>query len=132
MGEVIDVDTGNFAQEVMSSTKVTLVEFWHDTCPWCAKLAPILEEVAEEYKGKVKFTRFNILVNPYNKELAAHLGIMSTPTIAFFCKGRAIQGVTGFMTKGQLEKTLDDVLQRHRQCLEQSTEVKQNYDQFYT
>jgi thioredoxin-like negative regulator of GroEL len=91
-----------------------------------------LREVADEYKGRVKFTRFNILANPYNRELAAHLGIMSTPTIAFFCKGRVVQGVAGFMTKDQLERILNDVLQRHTQCLEQSTEVKQSYDQFYT
>jgi thioredoxin 1 len=132
MAEIQNVDTGNFLQEIINSAKLTLVEFWHETCPWCARLAPILQEVAEEYKGKVKFTRFNILANPYNRELATHLGIMSTPTIVFFCKGRALQGVAGFMTKGQLEKTLEDVLQRHKQCLEQSTEVKQNYDQFYT
>ena len=132
MGVILDVDTSNFLQEVMSSDKVTLVEFWHETCPWCARLAPILNEIAEEYKGRIKFTRFNILANPYNKELAAHLGIMSTPTIAFFCKGKTLQGASGFMTKGQLEKTLEDVLQRYKQCLEQSTEVKQNYDQFYT
>jgi thioredoxin 1 len=132
MEEVVDVDTGNFQQEVLQSDLLTFVEFWHETCPWCARLAPILEETAIQYKGKIKFTRFNIFATPYNKELAAHLGIMSTPTMAFFCNGRAIQVISGFMTKGQLIKTLDDVLQRHAQCLEQSTEVKQEYEQFYT
>nr|MDO8097550.1 thioredoxin domain-containing protein [Candidatus Njordarchaeota archaeon] len=131
MGEVVDVDTSNFLQEVLQSDILTFVEFWHETCPWCVKLAPILEEVAREYKGRVRFVKFNILASPYNKELAAHLGIMSTPTMVFFCNGRAIQGIAGFMTKGQLVRTIDDMLQRHRQCLEQSTEVKQDYEKFY-
>ena len=72
MGSMFDVDVTSFEKEVLRSDKLTLLEFWHDKCPWCAKLAPILDEVSDECKDKVTFLRLNILANPYNKELAAH------------------------------------------------------------
>jgi thioredoxin 1 len=131
MGNVFDVDVSSFEKEVLRSDKLTLLEFWHEKCPWCAKLAPILDEVSEEYKDKVRFVRLNILANPYNKELTSHLGVMSTPTLVFFCKGKALQGISGFMTKIQLEKTVNDMLQRYRECMEQSTEIKDDSDKFY-
>ena len=72
MGSMFDVDVTSFEKEVLRSDKLTLLEFWHDKCPWCAKLAPILDGVSDECKDKVTFLRLNILANPYNKELAAH------------------------------------------------------------
>lgn len=132
MGSVLDVSITDFEKEILKSDKLTLTEFWHDKCPWCIRLEPILNEVAEEYKVRIKFTRFNILATPYNRELASRLGIMSTPTIVFFCEGKAIQAVAGFMTKVQLEKMLDYTLERYKQCVEQSTEFKQDFESFYT
>jgi thioredoxin 1 len=131
MGKMVDVDVTNFEKEVLRSEKLTLLEFWHDKCPWCAKMAPILDDISEEYKDKLRFSRLNILANPYNKELATHLGVMSTPTVLFFCKGKALQGTAGFMSKIQLEKVIDDILQRYKQCAEQSTEIKDDSDMFY-
>jgi thioredoxin 1 len=131
MGSVQDVAITDFDKEILKSDKLTLTEFWHDKCPWCIRLEPILNEVSEKYKGRIKFTRFNILATPYNRELASRLGIMSTPTIVFFCEGKAIQAVAGFMTKVQLEKMLDYTLERYKQCVEQSTEFKQDFESFY-
>ncbi len=131
MGSVLDVAITDFEKQILKSDKLTLTEFWHDKCPWCIRLEPILNEVAEKYKGRIKFTRFNILATPYNRELASRLGIMSTPTIVFFCEGKAIQAIAGFMTKVQLEKLLDYTLERYKQCVEQSTEFKQDFEKFY-
>jgi thioredoxin 1 len=131
MSNVLDVELPNFKKEILESQKLTLTEFWSDRCPWCRVLEPILNSVAEKYKDKIRFTRFNILANPYNRELASHLGIMSTPTIVFFCQGKAIETVAGFMTEIQLEKLMDYTLGRYKQCVEQTTEFKQDFEGFY-
>jgi thioredoxin 1 len=132
MGNILDVEIPDFKKEILDSKSLTLTEFWSESCPWCRALEPILNEVAERYKDKIRFTRFNILANPYNRELASHLGVMSTPTIVFFCQGRAIEAVAGFMTKIQLEKLVDYTLDRYEQCTEQSTEFKQGFEGLYT
>jgi len=49
---------------------------------------------------------------------------MSTPTLLFFCEGRSVEGAVGFMPKERLKKTLDDVIEKHRECIKQSTELK--------
>lgn len=56
--------------------------------------------------------------------MAIHYGVMSTPTLLFLCEGRPVEGVVGFMPKERLKKTLDDVIEKHRECIEQSTELK--------
>jgi len=124
MGSVLEVNAGNWKQEVLQSGTLTVVDFWHDRCPWCIRLEPIYNEVAEEYKGKVKFAKLNILENPENREMAIHYGVMSTPTLLFFCEGRPVEGAVGFMPKERLKKTLDDVIEKHRECIKQSTELK--------
>ena len=124
MGSVLEVNAGSWEQEVLQSDTLTVVDFWHDRCPWCIRLDPIYNEVAEEYKGKVKFAKLNILENPENREMAIHYGVMSTPTLLFFCEGRPVEGAVGFMPKERLKKTLDDVIEKHRECIKQSTELK--------
>lgn len=71
MGSVLDIAITDFEKEILKSDKLTLTEFWHDKCPWCIRLEPILNEVAEKYKDRIRFTRFNILANSFNRELAA-------------------------------------------------------------
>ena len=64
MGSVLEVNAGSWEQEVLQSDVLTVVDFWHSQCPWCIRLEPIYNETAEEYKGKVKFAKLNILKNP--------------------------------------------------------------------
>lgn len=124
MGSVLEVNAGNWEQEVLQSDLLTAVEFWHDRCPWCIRLAPIYEEVAEEYKGKIKFAGLNVLENPENRNIAIKYGVMGTPTIVFLCEGRPVDEAVGFMPKEGLKKKIDDVLERHKECIAQSTELK--------
>jgi thioredoxin len=124
MGTVLDVDAGDWRQEVLNSNILTVVDFWHDRCPWCLRLNPIFNEVSEEYKGKIKFVKLNVLETQTNREIAIRHGIMSTPTLMFFCEGRPVGQALGFMPKEQLKKLIDDMLQKHRECIDQSTELK--------
>lgn len=84
----------------------------------------ILDEVSEEYKGRIKFTKIDFLKTPENLDLAVQHGIMSTPTLVFFCTGRPIQQAVGLMPKQNLEKLLDDTLERHKDCMTQSTKIQ--------
>ncbi len=124
MRSILEANAGNWGQEVIQSNMLTIVDFWHNRCPWCLKLNPIFDGVAQEYKGKIKFVKLNVLENPSNREIAIHHGIMSTPTLMFFCQGRPLGQTLGFMPKERLKKMLDDMLERHADCIEQSTELK--------
>jgi len=124
MENVPEVNASNWKQEVLESDILTVVDFWHNRCPWCIKLNPIFNEAAEEYKGKIKFVKLNILENQGNREIAIHHGVLSTPTLMFFCEGRPVGQALGFMPKERLKKVLDDMLEKHRECVKQSTELK--------
>ena len=124
MVSVKEVNASNWEQEVLESDILTIVDFWHNGCPWCLRLNPIFNEVAEEYKDTIKFVKLNVLEDPGNREIAIHNGIMSTPTLVFFCKGRPVGQVMGFLPKESLTKMLDDMLERHIDCIKKSTELK--------
>lgn len=124
MESALEADASNWEQEVLQSDMLTVVDFWHHRCPWCIKLNPIFNEVAEEYKDKIKFVKLNVLENPNNQQVAIQHGIMSTPTLMFFCEGRPVGQALGFMPKKHLKKLIDDMLEKHRECINQSTELK--------
>lgn len=126
MGSVLELDAVNWKQEVLQPNMLTVVYFWHERCPWCIRLNSVFDEISEEYSNKIKFAKLDILDNPSNREIATAYGIMSTPTLMFFCGGRPLGQTVGLMPKEQLKKILDDMLERHRQCAIQSTELR-NY-----
>jgi thioredoxin 1 len=124
---VSDVNASNWAELVSNPTIPTVVYFWHEQCPWCLRLKPIFSEIAEEFEGKIRFLKLNVLESPANQEIASNFGIMSTPTLLFLCKGRPVGQIVGFVSKEDLEKGLNDILGRYRQCLSQSTELRPAY-----
>lgn len=87
----------------------------------------MVNEVSEEYAGRIRFVRLNILESPTNQETAANYGVMSTPTLMFFCSGRPTGQVIGMTSREDLEKALNDMLGRYRTCLVQSTELRPSY-----
>jgi thioredoxin 1 len=127
MMEASDVDSSSWEREVSNSTILTVVYFWHERCPWCFRFSPTLEQVAEEYRGKIKFARLNVFANSTNQEIADNYGIMSTPTLLFLCGGRPVGQAVGLMSKEDLEKGLNDMLARYKTCLSQSTELRPSY-----
>jgi thioredoxin 1 len=127
MEDVREADASNWAKEVTQSTILTVVYFWHNQCPWCFRLNPILNEVTEEYRGKMKFVKLYVLEDPANQEIATNFGVMSTPTLMFMCNGRPVGQIVGLLSKEDLEKAFDDMLSKHRQCLTQSTELRPAY-----
>ena len=124
MSEVLDVSAGDWEKEILKSNTLVLVDFWHERCPWCKRLAPIYSEVAKEYEGKVKFAKLDVLESQDNREIAVKYGIMGTPTLVFFCEGRPIETIAGFQPKERLKQLVDDMVDKHRECIEKSTEFK--------
>jgi len=127
MEDVREVDASNWTTEVTQSDTLTVVYFWHNQCPWCFRLNPILDEVTEEYRGKIKFVKLNVLGDPASQEIATNFGVMSTPTLMFMCSGRPVGQIVGLLSREDLEKALEDMFARHRQCLTQSTELRPAY-----
>ena len=124
MHGVLDVEADDWDKEILQSDTLVVVDFWHEQCPWCKRLEPIYKEVAREYEGKVKFAKLNALESQENRDIAVKYGIMGTPTLVFFCEGRPIEMVAGFQPKERLKQLVDDVIDKHQECIKKSTELK--------
>jgi len=101
------VTDGTFEAEVLKSSKPTLVDFWAPWCGPCLQMGPIVEELAEEYKKKIKVTKLNVDENPGT---AANYGIRGIPTILVFKKGKLEETVVGLVPKERLEDSIKKVL----------------------
>lgn len=86
----------NFEKEVLKSNLPVLVDFYGEPCPPCQMVAPVLEELAKEYEGKVKFAKLNVDENP---KTAAKYGVMSIPTVVLFAKRKEVGRIVGFTGK---------------------------------
>jgi thioredoxin 1 len=124
MSNVSEVNSDIWEKEVLKSEGLVVVDFWHEQCPWCIRLAPIFNEVAEENKGKAKFATLNVFSSPENQHIALHLGVMSTPTLIFFCQGKPLAAAVGFKTKDRIKQLVENTLKNYKECARKSTELK--------
>jgi len=104
---VIHISEGTFDTEVLKSTQPALVDFWAPWCGPCRAIAPILDELAEEYKGKVKVAKINV---DENRKLAGDHGVMSIPTMILFKDGKVVDKLIGLVPKDRLKALMDKVL----------------------
>ena len=102
--EVTDAD---FEQEVLKADLPVLVDFWAEWCGPCKVVAPVLEELADEYNGKIKFVKVD---TEENFETPSAYGILSLPTLLLFKEGQQIERITGARPKGDLMRYLDKAL----------------------
>ncbi len=102
-----DTSDSTFEVDVIGSDLPVLVDFWAPWCGPCRMVAPIVEELAEEYEGKVKFVKLNTDENP---QVAGKYGIRSIPTLLVFKGGKPVGQIVGFRPKSDLEKRLQEVL----------------------
>ncbi len=104
MAEPLSVTKDNFDQAVLKSSLPILVDFWAAWCGPCRAVAPVVEELANEYSGKVNFAKLNVDENP---ELAQKYGVMSIPTLILFKAGQPAQRMVGMRPKAEFKKVLD-------------------------
>ncbi len=103
----ITVTDENFQKEILESPEAVLVDFWADWCGPCHMMAPVIEELAGEYEGRVKVGKLDVDKNPHT---ASRYGIRSIPSSLFFKNGQEVDRVIGAVAKKELVDKLDALL----------------------
>lgn len=101
----IQVLDGASFQEFITHAKIpVLIDFWAPWCGPCKMIAPVIEEIAAEYAGKLQVAKLNV---DENQSTASNFKVNSIPSLLIFKNGREIERTVGFKTKGDLKKLLD-------------------------
>jgi thioredoxin 1 len=100
----IELTDASFDADVIQSGDAYLVDFWAPWCGPCRMIAPVIDELAQEYGGKLKIGKVNV---DNNQEIAARYGIASIPTLMLFKGGELKERITGAVPKAALKQTID-------------------------
>ena len=104
MAKPVEVHEDTFDQIVLKAETPVLVDFWAPWCGPCHLVAPVVEELAEEYGDRLSFAKVNV---DTNGKVATRYGIRSIPTLLLFNKGKPVHQVVGFRPKKELKQILD-------------------------
>jgi thioredoxin 1 len=107
MAKPKEVTDATFEAEVLSSKQPIMVDFWAPWCGPCHMVSPLVEELAEDYDGRVNFAKLNVDENPMT---ASRYSIRSIPTLLVFKDGSLVDQFVGFRPKPELSKRLDSLL----------------------
>ncbi len=109
-GKATRVTEATFDQDVIEAPVPVVVDFWAAWCAPCRLIAPIVEELAGAYDGRVKFVKLDVDENP---NLAERYSVMSIPTLGVFKGGQLIERITGYMLKQDLMQRIEWALNGH-------------------
>ena len=107
MSSPVNVTEQTFNEEVLASEEPVVVDFWAEWCGPCKMIAPIVEELAQEYDGKIKFAKIDVDSNP---NLACNYGIRGIPNLTIFEKGEVVGQLVGVQPKANIKKRLDETI----------------------
>jgi len=102
----VEITDANFSQEVLKSDTPVLIDFWAEWCAPCKMIAPVVEELAKEYQGKLKVGKVDV---DANQNVAGQYGIRSIPTLLVFKGGRVVDQIVGAVPK----KILAEKVSKH-------------------
>ncbi|PYX43839.1 MAG: thioredoxin [Acidobacteria bacterium] len=101
---IVEVTDANFDADVLKSDKLVLIDFWATWCGPCRAIAPIVEELATEYQGKVKVGKMDV---DRNSATPMRYGVRGIPTLLVFKDGEVKEQIVGYVPKEQIQKALD-------------------------
>ena len=104
---IVTVTPDNFDTEILKSDQPVLVDFWAEWCGPCKMLAPVLDELADEFSGRAKIAKVDI---EEHQDLAVRYGISSIPTLLLFKGGEVVHQTIGLKPKNALKQALDSAL----------------------
>lgn len=105
--DVVTLQDGTWDAEVLKSDKPVLVDFWATWCGPCKAIAPVVDEIAKDFKGRVKVGKLDV---DHNQEVAGKYGIRSIPTLLVFKGGRVVDTIIGQVPKSKLTDALSKVV----------------------
>jgi thioredoxin 1 len=105
--KVVILDKDNFEQEVIQSDKPVLIDFWASWCGPCRAVAPVIDQLAEEFSGKAKVGKINV---DEQNELASRYRIMSIPTVMLFKNGQVVEKLIGARSREEFSKLIENNL----------------------
>lgn len=97
----------NFSKEVLESQVPVIVDFWATWCGPCKMIAPIIEELAEKYQGKIKVGKLDV---DENQQTAIKYGVRSIPTVLFLQNGKVVDTIIGAVPKSQFEHKISSLI----------------------
>jgi thioredoxin 1 len=103
-GNVKEITESTFKTDVLENSLLVLVDFWAPWCGPCRVIAPVVEELANDYAGKVSVVKINVDDNP---SIATRYGVQSIPTVLFFKGGQPVERIIGAVMKQTLQETID-------------------------
>ena len=105
--DVLEIKDSNFKELVKDAKELVLVDFWAPWCGPCKMVGPVIEEIAKEYKGRLRVGKLNV---DENDEIATEYSVMSIPTLIFFKEGKQINRIVGALPKDKLASKVEEVL----------------------
>ncbi|PYX94528.1 MAG: thioredoxin [Acidobacteria bacterium] len=101
---VLEVTDGNFEQEVLKSSQPVMIDFWAAWCGPCKALAPVVDEIAQSYEGKLKVVKMDV---DKNAATPGRYGVRGIPTLLIFKDGVVKEQIVGYVPKETLQKAVD-------------------------
>ena len=103
----LNINDNEFKKEVIESNIPVLVDFWAPWCGPCRMIAPTIEEISNEYEGKIKVVKINTDENP---QTASEYQISAIPTLLFFKSGKVVKEIVGVVPKEEIKKIIDELI----------------------